>query len=283
MATKMKIKAKDKVVVLTGKDKGKTGDVLLGGSALFALAWGMSVPLLITGASAGELLPRAGKWMETVKHAFGLIMLAVAIYTVQPILPVAMAQLLWGALLVGTAAMFGLFEAAPAHRPLAWLRKSLAVVALVWGGAQLFGAAQGGTDVLKPLASLGVSSAVSKTASGDIEFTRIRSVAELDAALASAGRPVMLDFYADWCVSCKEMARDTFTDPAVHAKLSHALLLQADVTANSPDDQALLKRFKLFGPPGTIFFDAKGQEAGQRVVGFQDAPTFKGSLTAAGL
>ncbi|MBV8379674.1 MAG: protein-disulfide reductase DsbD, partial [Paucibacter sp.] len=240
---------------------GKTGDVALGGSALFALAWGMSVPLLITGASAGALLPRAGVWMETIKHVFGLLMLAVALYTVQPILPLAMAQLLWGGLLVGAAAMLGLFEATPAVRPAAWLKKSLAVMALVWGGAQLIGAAQGGTDVLKPLGSFAASGAEAKAdRSGEVRFETVHSVTELDAKLAAAGRPVMLDFYADWCVSCKEMDRSTFNDPSIRARLSKALLLRADVTKNSPDDKALLKRFQLFGPPGTIFFDAQGHE-----------------------
>ncbi|WP_077036439.1 protein-disulfide reductase DsbD [Pelomonas sp. KK5] len=262
-------------------------DVVLGGSALFAMACGMSVPLLLAGASAGELLPRAGMWMENVKHAFGLLLLAVAIYTVQPVLPAAVAQLLWGALLVGTAAMFGLFESAPAASPLAWLRKSLAVVAVVFGAAQLIGAAQGGTDPLKPLAGLGQGVAAphasTEAASGELKWQKVASVAELDAAVAAAGKPVMLDFYADWCVSCKEMDRDTFTEPAVRERLNHALLLRADVTANGPADRELLKRFKLFGPPGTIFFDAKGQELPDRVIGFQDVATFGSSLQRVGL
>ncbi|MDY0745207.1 protein-disulfide reductase DsbD [Paucibacter sp. R3-3] len=266
----------------------QTRDVVLGGSALFALAMGMSVPLLLLGASAGTLLPRAGAWMDGVKHFFGMLLLAVAIYMVQPVLPVAAAQLLWGGLLVAAAAMFGLFEATPAARPLAWLRKSVAVIALVWGGAQLIGAAQGGTDPLKPLGSLALGSPATATtakagAAAEVQFQTVRSIAELDAAIAAAGKPVMLDFYADWCVSCKEMDRDTFTDTAVRERLSHALLLRADVTANSPDDRALLKRFKLFGPPGTIFFDAKGQELPDRVIGFQNVEQFGSSLKSVGL
>ena len=252
-------------------------DVVLGGSALFAMACGMSVPLLIAGASAGELLPRAGMWMESVKHAFGMLMLAVAIYTVQPVLPIALAQLLWGGLLVGTAAMFGIFEATPANKPTAWLRKSLAVIALVLGGAQLIGAAQGGTDILKPLGSFAAAggAAPKAEASAELHFQKVKSVAELDALLASAGKPVMLDFYADWCVSCKEMERYTFTDAGVRAKLGKMLLLQADVTANTADDKALLKRFNLFGPPGIIFFDRQGKEMqGLRVIGYQPADLF---------
>ena len=261
-------------------------DVVLGGSALFALACGMSVPLLLLGASAGTLLPRAGAWMDGVKHFFGLLLIGTAIYTIQPVLPAAVAQLLWAGLLVATAAMFGLFESTSAASPMAWLRKAIAVIALVWGGAQMIGAAQGGTDVLKPLGSFAIAGGTAPKAeagAGEVHFQKVKSLAELDALLASAGRPVMLDFYADWCVSCKEMERYTFTDPGVRAKLGKMLLLQADVTANTADDKALLKRFNLFGPPGTIFFNAQGQETGSRVVGFEDAATFTNSLAAAGL
>jgi len=265
----------------------QTRDVMLGGSALFALACGMSVPLLLLGASAGSLLPRAGAWMDGVKHFFGMLLLAVALWTVQPVLPAGVTQALWGALLIGTAAMLGLFQPAHAiHRPRTWLRKTTAVVSLVFGLLQLVGAAAGGTDPLKPLAGLGRVEAQSLGAEsvGALKFQKISSVAELDAAIAQAGRPVMLDFYADWCVSCKEMERFTFTDSAVKAKLAGALLLKADVTANSPEDRALLKRFKLFGPPGIIFFDAKGQEqTGVRVIGFQNAERFLSSLNMAGL
>ena len=264
----------------------QTRDVVLGGRALFSLACGMSVPLLLLGASAGALLPRAGVWMDGVKHFFGMLLLGVALWTVQPVLPATVAQALWGALLIGSAAMLGLFQPAHAiHQPRTWLRKTVSVMAMVYGVLQLVGAAAGGTDPLKPLAGLGrVSGAEAPTASGDLIFKTVRSVAELDAALASAGRPVMLDFYADWCVSCKEMERDTFTDLAVRQRLAKALLLKADVTANSPADRELLKRFKLFGPPGTIFFDVSGKEQlGVRVIGFQNAERFLSSLGAAGL
>jgi len=264
----------------------QTRDVVLGGSALFALACGMSVPLLLLGASAGTLLPRAGAWMDSVKHSFGLLLLGVALWTVQPVLPANIAQALWGALLIGTAAMLGLFQPAHAiHQPRTWLRKTVSVVAMVYGLLQLVGAAAGGTDPLKPLAGLGLAGGVAAApASAAVTFKYVRSVAELDLALASADRPVMLDFYADWCVSCKEMERYTFSDPAVRQRLSKALLLKADVTANNTDDRELLRRFKLFGPPGTIFFDASGQERiGVRVIGFQNAERFQSSLSAAGL
>ena len=261
----------------------QTRDVLLGGTALFSLAAGMSIPLLLVGASAGTLLPRAGAWMDGVKRLFGLMLLAVALYTVQPVLPSTLALALWGALLIGAAvvALAGGAHAA-ATAPGTLLRKSGAAVLALLGTLQLVGAASGGTDPLQPLGHLRGGGTVA-AAHGPV-FGSVRSVAELDAALRSAGRPVMLDFYADWCVSCKEMERFTFTDAAVQAKLSNALLLKADVTKNDDDDRALLKRFSLFGPPGTIFFDADGRELqGTRVIGFQKAEEFLVTLQRAGL
>jgi thioredoxin:protein disulfide reductase len=248
----------------------------------------MSVPLLLLGLSAGTLLPRAGAWMETVKYFFGLLLLSVALWIVQPVLSPVIAQLLWGALLVAVAALLGLFHRSEANTPRVWLRKSVAVAAMVFGVAQFVGVAAGGTDTLKPLAGI---NGVSRTAGGTtaaesstVSFRKVATVAELDEALRTAGKPVMLDFYADWCVSCKEMERFTFTDARVQAKLAGALLLKADVTANNAGDRELLKRFKLFGPPGTIFFDSKGGElTGVRVIGFQDADRFLQSLQAAGL
>lgn len=270
----------------------KTHDVVLGGSALYAMANGMSVPLLLLGLSAGSLLPRAGAWMDGVKHFFGMLLLAVAIWTVQPLLPDAVVQLLVGGLAVAAALALGLFKAWHPHAgPRAWLGKTVALAALVFGLLQWVGAAAGGTDPLKPLrgvfgaqSSQAAAGAPTSTALVGLNFQKIHSVAELDAALRTAGRPVMLDFYADWCKSCKEMERFTFTDPQVQQRLGPVLLLKADVTANSAEDRELLKRFKLFGPPGTIFFNASGEElVDRRVIGFQDASTFLQSLAAAGV
>jgi thioredoxin:protein disulfide reductase len=265
----------------------QTGDAVLGGLALFVLAMGMSVPLLLVGASAGELLPRAGAWMEQVKHVFGLLLIAVAIYTVQPVLPALVAMACWGMLLIVGGATLGAFEpiGASPHAGVARAVKGVGLVLALLGVLQFVGIASGGRDPAQPLARLaraGAGEAVA--ASAGPRFERVTSVAELDQRLQSAGRPVMLDFYADWCVSCKEMEAQTFVDPAVRAKLDKALLLRADVTANSDDDRALLKRFHLFGPPGIILFDAQGHELETaRVVGFQDAPRFATSLSAAGL
>ncbi len=198
----------------------QTRDVALGGSALFALAAGMSVPLLAVGASAGALLPRAGAWMNDVKRVFGVLLLAVAVWTVQPVVPAAAALALWGAWLLGASVAL-VVGAGAARRP---VRYGLAVLAAAAGIVQWVGALSGATDPLRPLAVLTGHPA----SAAALPFVPVRNVAELDAALASAGRPVMLDFYADWCVSCKEMERFTFSDPAVQARLSGALLLKAD-------------------------------------------------------
>jgi len=263
-------------------------DVTLGGTALFSLAAGMSVPLMLVGGSAGDWLPKSGPWMEAVKRAFGALLLGVAIWIVQPVLPPWAALGAWGLLLLVTGFMLRPFDRRgpeQATAPRTWLRQALGVVALLLGAMQIVGAASGGTDPLQPLSHWARSSTAAGLRSEAVpRFQSVRSVAELDRLLQSPGRPVMLDFYADWCVSCKEMERFTFTDPVVAEKMSRALLLKADVTANNADDRELLKRFRLFGPPGTIFFDAQGREiAGARVVGFQSAERFTATLGAVGL
>jgi thioredoxin:protein disulfide reductase len=262
----------------------QTRDVFLGGSALFSLAAGMSVPLLLVGASAGTLLPKAGAWMNDVKHLFGVLLIAVAVWTVQPVLPTSVSLALWGVLLVGSAV--ALLVGGRAHAGGArWARHTVAALLGVFGAMQLVGAASGGSDPLQPLAHLGRGGPA--PSHGALAFQPIRSLEELDAALAAArqaGKPVMVDFYADWCVSCKEMERFTFTDTTVRGKLANAVLLKADVTKNNADDRALLKRFGLFGPPGTIFFDPQGKELhALRVIGYQNSERFLETLRGVGL
>jgi thioredoxin:protein disulfide reductase len=264
----------------------QTRDVWLGGTALFSLAAGMSIPLLLVGASAGALLPRAGAWMTEVKRVFGLLLLGVALWTVQSVLPAGLVLALWGALMICSAVMLVSYHQHRGHRgelsKSLW-RRSVAAVLAVCGLLQLAGAASGGVDPLQPLSHLAARGGALSAPAGPV-FNIVRSVAELDNALRTSGRPVMLDFYADWCVSCKEMERFTFIDPAVQKKLAGALLLKADVTANSPQDRELLKRFELFGPPGTIFFDAQGREvADARVIGYQNSQRFLQTLGRAGL
>ena len=261
----------------------QTRDVWLGGSALFAMALGMGVPLLLVGLSAGALLPRAGAWMNSVKHFFGVLLLGVAIWLVSPVLPAVAHMLLWAALLIVSGVYLrALDPLPPTARGWDRLWKGTGVIALLAGAALLVGVAAGGRDVLQPLAGLVGTSGEGRTGSEELPFERVGSVAELDAKLAAAGgKLVMLDFYADWCVSCKEMERFTFSDPEVQAALAGAVLLQADVTADNANDQALLRRFQLFGPPGIIFFDGRGREiADARVIGFLPAERFLATVRA---
>ena len=265
----------------------QTGNAAIGGMALFAMSIGMGVPLVLVGVGAGNLLPRAGHWLIVTKAIFGFILLAVALYIVQPVLPAWAVMAAWGALLIGAAVFLRTFDSLPdGAGNVQRLGKVVGVVLALAGAAQLMGVAAGGRDPLQPLAGvLRASPGTSaQTEAQDVTFKRVKSIAELDAEVRSAsasGRAVMLDFYADWCVSCKEMERLTFTDARVRAALANVVLLQADVTANNADDQALLKRFGLFGPPGTIFFDTQGREVQARVVGFERADTFLASLRRA--
>lgn len=268
---------------------GRTGDAVLGGVALFVLAWGMCVPLLVIGTSAGSVLPKAGPWMESVKHVFGALLLAAALWILSPVLPDWVQMSAWGVFLIICASYLRVFDRLPEEAS-GWRRlwKGVGATGAVAGALLLVGVASGGRDLWQPLAhwaqrldagSVGLSSA----AAAAPRFERVKTVAELDERIKAAGKPVMLDFYADWCVSCKEMERFTFSDPRVMARLNDFLVLQADVTANDADDKALLKRFKLYGPPGIIFFDAAGRESERRVIGYQPPERFLQSLeTAAG-
>lgn len=246
----------------------QTRDVVVGGAALFAMAMGMSIPLLLVGLSAGSLLPRAGAWMDAVKRFFGVLMLAMAIWLTSPVLAPALQMLAWSALLLG----YAIYLLRSARH---WGAMLLAGVFAILGAIELTGLATGGRDPYAPLAQLGVGEQHS-----GLVFKRIKTVAELDSALAATGgKTVMLDFYADWCVSCKEMEKLTFTDARIKAALANTVLLQVDVTANDAADKAMLKRFGLFGPPGIIFFDGAGAEiAGSRVIGYQNPDKFSASL-----
>jgi thioredoxin:protein disulfide reductase len=243
----------------------RTGDMVLGGSALFAMALGMGVPLMLVGWSEGALLPRAGAWMVGVKKFFGLMLLAVAVWILSPVLPPLAGMLSWSLLAFGVALL---------------LRRSWIAAAFpaVVGIAILVGALAGSRDPLRPL----VVFTAGTPHSAPMAWTRVASLDELHTRLKAPGRLVMLDFYADWCVSCKEMEAFTFSDPKVRAQLDRMLLLQVDVTANNEHDKALLKRFSLFGPPGIIFFDADGREIkGLRVIGYQNPERFLKTLSLA--
>lgn len=265
---------------------GQSGDSVLGGAALFALSLGMGAPLLVFGTSAGKLLPKAGAWMNTIKAVFGVMLLGVAIWMIERIVPAAVALLLWGALFIICAVYLGALErlqpeASGWHK----LWKGVGLIFFVYGGVLLVGAASGGQDVFRPLHGLSISAAQSSPAAGQLQFQRIKGPAGLEQALQqaqTAGKPVMLDFYADWCISCKEMEKYTFSSPGVQAALADVILLQADVTLNDADDQALLKRFGLFGPPSILFFDTRGNELRQyRLVGFLEPERFEQQVRGA--
>ncbi len=257
-----------------------TGDVSLGAVALFTLGLGMGAPLLLIGASTGHWLPRAGHWMERIKTVFGVLLLLVALSLLERILPAALSMVLWATLLIVTATYMGALQpvvhGAPAWRTLV---KGLGMVLLIYGVLLLVGVAAGGRDPWQPLRGIGFT-AVRETPRP--LFRPVKTVADVEQAVrAAAGQPVLLDFYADWCVSCKELERDTFADAGVQTALAGVMALQADVTAHDAADQALLRHFGLVGPPALLFFGPDGREHRERrVVGFIAAGPFSAHLRA---
>ncbi len=256
---------------------GQTGDALLGGSALFAMGLGMGVPLLLLGASAGKLLPKAGTWLYATKAVFGVIMLAMAVWMLSRILPAAIIILLWAMLLILPAIYLKAIDPLP-EQCSGWhkLWKGIGLMMLAYGLLLLIGFSMGNNNPLKPLQGLGVNNA--QAAEPGLVFKRVASLAALETEILQASakhQAIMLDFYADWCISCKEMAAYTFTDPKVKQALAGVVLLQADVTNNNADDQTLLTKFNLIGPPAILFFGTDGKEiTAQRVIGYQETESF---------
>jgi thiol:disulfide interchange protein DsbD len=248
---------------------GQSGALARGGAALFVMSLGMGAPLLVVGASAGKLLPKAGAWMDTVKLLFGVLMLGVAAWMLARIVPERSVLLLWAVPAFAAAVVF--WRALIKSPSVRWISRTAAVAASLYGVALVAGAVLGATDPLAPVA-------LHSRPSSSLQFHAIKSVDDLRREVADAskaGKPVMLDFYADWCVSCKEMERDTFSDPAVEAALTHTHLLRADVTANDDQDQALLRHFGIFGPPTIAFYGRNGEERRNfRVVGFMKPEQF---------
>lgn len=266
---------------------GQAGDVLRGAVALFSMAIGMGAPLLLVGIAGGRFLPHAGAWMTTVKALFGVMFLAVAVWMLERILPGSLSLALWALLVIVAGYYFAGFRragSAPGGSRL--LVRGAGVAVIAWGLIMMLGAAAGGHDPLQPLRGVslpGILSPRSSAAAQELPFRVVASVGDLDRELAAAraaGQPAMLDFYADWCVSCKEMEKYTFSDPTVHDALAGFVLLKADVTANSPADQALLQRFRVFGPPTTAFFGGHGRECPQfRLVGYVPTDEFREHLS----
>ena len=260
---------------------GQTGDVPRGAGALFALSMGMGSPLLVVGASAGKLLPKAGPWMNMVKGAFGVMMIAVAIWMMDRVLPGSVVLVLWALLVFLSGVFLGAFEPLPegpsgSQR----LRKGVGVLACLYGALMLIGASLGGTNPLRPVQLGAFGGAVGQQATPvtGLQFIDIETVAELETAVAqatAAGMPVMVDLTAEWCISCKEMEHYTFPDPSVVAAYDPFMLLRVDVTENNDDDKAMLRYFETYGPPIYAFFDRNGQIRDEyELVGFFDAEDF---------
>lgn len=270
----------------------QTRDVILGGSALFVMALGMGVPLLLLGASAGALLPKAGPWMEAIKQFFGVLLLAVAIWLISPVINEVVHMLLWAALLIISAIYLHAIDPLP-DRASGFRKflKGVGVISLLVGIALLIGVLSGSRDVLQPLSKFNAAASttgstgdLAYSAQGHIPFERVKTIAELDERIIQAtsnNQYVMVDFYADWCISCKEMERFTLSDDKVKARLKDVILLQVDVTHGTTDDLALLKRFNLFGPPGILFIDRQGNEIPDiRIIGFLNKADFLTVLNA---
>lgn len=255
---------------------GQTGEPLRGAAALFSMSIGMGVPLLIIGTSAGKLLPKTGAWMNVIKAIFGFLLLGLAVWFMARVVPGWLSMLGWTVLLLSCGLYF--LDLKPDNAGWRVALKTLGLLLAAWGLALLIGLSAGNRDVLQPLAGLG-GGAVQEN---HLVFKRIKSVDDLQREVAAAtaqGRTVMLDFYADWCISCKEMEKYTFTDPGVQSALANTVLLQADVTANDAVDQALLDHFGIFGPPSIMFFNSRGAELkAQRVVGFMPADEFRAHI-----
>ena len=259
----------------------QSGDYFRGGVALFAMSLGMGAPLLLVGAAQGKFLPKAGAWMVAVKGAFGFMMLGLAIWMLSRFLPATLIMTMWAVLVFMAGVFMGGLTTLTAESTVPQkLGKGFGGLAIIYGILLVIGAATGGSNPLQPLASVNLGSGDGQAVAShdELPFQRIKTVADLDREIATAsaqGKSVMLDFYADWCVSCKEMEAWTFTDAGVQAALSSTVWLQADVTANDAEDKALLDRFGVFGPPTIIFFGKDGQQRhGYEVVGYMKAETF---------
>ncbi|MBN2871260.1 MAG: protein-disulfide reductase DsbD, partial [Campylobacterales bacterium] len=254
---------------------GQSGDALLGGAALFVLSIGMGIPLLLIGIGAGKYMPRPGGWMDTVSHIFGVVMLAIAIWMLSRIIDPSIAMILWAALLIIVSVYLGALE--PLHgKGIKPFYKGVGIIFLVYGLMLFYGGVKGEENLLAPLGSNAPVAVGSEADATALEFKTVHSSEELDAILSqSKGKKVMLDFYADWCSSCKELDEITFKDPQVIASLKDYVLVRADVTADSDAEKALTKRFGLFGPPAMIFFDENGNAVkGADLVGYKDPQSF---------
>ncbi|MBN2894357.1 MAG: protein-disulfide reductase DsbD [Campylobacterales bacterium] len=263
---------------------GQTGDAVLGGMALFALSIGMGFPLLLVGTSAGRFMPKPGAWMDAIKSVFGVMLLGVSIWMISRVIPESITLFLWSFLLIGTAVNMGAFESVRSECPRCpkAITKSMGIIIFLYGLCLFLGGVTGAKNPLNPLEKFTQTTTLSAATLLEASFAKVTSIAELDAAMARAkGKKVLVDFYADWCVACKELEHNTFADPAVKAKMAEFVLIQADVTANGESEKALSKKYGVFGPPAILFFDENGApNKGKTVIGYQESALFLAHLNS---
>jgi thiol:disulfide interchange protein DsbD len=262
----------------------QTGDMTRGAAALFMLGLGMGLPLIVYGTVGAKALPKSGLWLVRVKQAFGVVFLGVAIAMVSRIAPPQLSLALWAMLAIGAGVFLGAFDAVPTC-PVRRLAKAAGIAVVLYGGTLVVGTAGGADDPLQPLAFLARGSAPAATVG--LASTRVTTPAEFDAAVALAraqDKPILVDFTAEWCVTCKEIDRTVFADPTVQARLEGVAFIRADVTDYNEASRTLMQRFGVVGPPTILFLDPNtGQEvAPARTIGAIDADGFLQKITAAG-
>ena len=253
---------------------GQTGDALLGGAALFVMSLGMGLPLLLIGTGAGKFMPKPGGWMTLVSKVFGVVMLGVAVWMLSRIIPESVSLGLWAALFVVSAVYMGVLEPLGAHRGWNALWKGMGILFLAYGLFLLFGAFTGASNPLDPLKVLKQRPAAANVPEGSWKFRKVDNLETLLSTIKKSGKPVMVDFRADWCVSCKELEESTFKDPAVIDALSGYTLLQVDVTDNTPEEKKMMKHFGIFGPPAILFFEKGEEMRAKRISGYKSAEEF---------
>lgn len=245
---------------------GQTGDAILGGLALFVMSLGMGVPLLLIGLGAGKFIPKPGGWMESITRIFGIVMLGVAIWLLDRVLDATIIIYLWALLLLGSAIYLKIYQ----HL----LAQLITVVIFILGIVLFVGAISGATNPLNPLEKF-TSSKMTQVSDEKLIFKKIKNIQELELAIKNSNKPVMLDFWASWCVSCKELEEITFQDEQVINKLQEFTLLKADVTENNDEDKALQKKFGVVGPPALIFWDKdKNEIQASRIIGYKNPKDF---------
>ncbi|TQV70896.1 protein-disulfide reductase DsbD [Aliikangiella marina] len=265
----------------------KTGDIVIGGVGLYALAVGMGIPLIMVGVGGGKFLPKAGAWMNAIKAGFGVVMIGMALYISKHLIPGPLYLFAWSVLLIVTAIYMGALSQVETNAQKFW--KGTGLVMFVYGIILVIGASLGNGRLLSPLANVTAIAAHSGQGANSVDphamFEKVKTIADVEAKIRQAnaeGKTVMFDFFAEYCTACYEFADYTFPDPAVQAALGNTVLIQADVTKGDADDKALMKHYGILGLPSILFFDANGEEDERlRATGFEKADVFVQRINAA--